>query len=354
MAKYNYTVTINGTSYANIQSLQVQTGRASVQDPFRAGTAVISGRSLVGFVKPLIGWQVLIYASGSLIADMRVADVSVKYGFLASEDTWEIRCEDALAEAGRYVFTDDWSSGVSCYAAAVDIGGFPGPDVASVGSYPVTSYASAQSFTNGNMLSVVQTLVQTEQGRVFGYGLSTIGWFGRQDMLTRPTVASFTDGTLTANYTVAKFDVINFASLADNYAAKVVVNPSGLAAQTSGTGARTFSMDSFDVSTSQAADLAAYVLNTLTVSTQVPFSLSCIAEQQSTDGARAGVLFNNQGCQVEIILRGIRYQCVIEGVSVSATPESSRFTYNLTSLTGTGTTYNSPIQYNQAGFFYND
>ena len=331
MAKYAYTVTINGISYSNIQSLQVQTGRASVQDPFRAGTAVINGRSLVGFVKPIIGWQVLIYASGSLIADMRVADVSVKYGIVAAEDTWEIRCEDAMAEAGRYLFTDDWTSGVSCYAAANDVGGSPGPDVQAVGTYPVGSYASAQSFTNTNMLSVVQTLVQTEQGRIFGYGLSTIGWFGRKDMMTRPTLASFTDGTLTAGYTVAKFDTVTFASLADNYATKVVVNPSGLAAQTSGTGARTFSVESYDVDTAQASNLAGYVRNTLTVSADVPSSLSCLAEEQSTDGARAGVLFNNQGCQLEIILRGVRYRCVIEGVSVTATPESSRFTYYLSS-----------------------
>ena len=331
MAKYAYTVTINGISYSNIQSLQVQVGRASVQDPFRAGTATISGRSLVGFVKPLIGWQVLIYASGSLIADMRVADVSVKYGIVAAEDTWEIRCEDALAEAGRYLVTDDWVSNTSCYIAAVDVGGFPGPNVVGVGAGSVGSYASAQTLTNANMLSVVQTLVQTEQGRIFGSGLSTIGWLGRRDMMTQPTVASFTDGTLTAGYTVAKFDNVTFASLADNYATKVVVNPSGLAAQTSGTGARTFSMDSYDVSTTQAANLAGYVRNTLTVASDVPSSLSCLAEEQSTDAARTGVLFGTTGYQIEIILRGVRYRCVIEGTSVSATPESSRFTYYLSS-----------------------
>jgi hypothetical protein len=150
-------------------------------------------------------------------------------------------------------------------------------------------------------------------------------------MMTRPTLASFTDGTLTAGFTVAKFDTVTFASLADNYATKVVVNPSGLAAQTSGTGARTFSVESYDVDTAQASNLAGYVRNTLTVSADVPSSLSCLAEEQSTDGARAGVLFNNQGCQLEIILRGVRYRCVIEGVSVTATPESSRFTYYLSS-----------------------
>lgn len=331
MAKYAYTVTINGISYSNIQSLQVQTGRAGVQDPFKSGTAVINGRSLVGFVKPIIGWQVLIYASGNLIADMRVADVSVKYGIVAAEDTWEIRCEDAMAEAGRTLVTGSWVSGKSCYLAARDIAATSSVDVVGVSSRPASSFSSAQTVTDSNLLSLLQTLVQTEQGRIFGLGLSTIGWLGRKDMTTLATVASFTDGTLTAGYSAAKFDAVVFASLADNYATKVVVQPSGLAAQTSGTGYRTFSMDSYDVSTTQAADLAGYVKNTLVVSTDVPSSLSCLAEEQSNDAALNAVQYGTLGYQLEIILRGVQYRCVIEGTSVSATPESSRFTYYLSS-----------------------
>lgn len=373
MAKYNYRVKINGITYANVQSFQAQVGRASVQDPFKAGTAVISGRSLVGFVKPIIGWQVLIEClepDYSLIADMRVADVSIRYGIVPAEDTWEIRCEDAMAEAGRTIVSGSWSSGTSCYAAAASLGVFPAPNVLPQGASPASSLSSAQVITDGNMLSVLQTLIQTEQGRIRALGLSTIEWLGRKDIVSLATIVSFTDGSLAAGYTAAKFDNVTFAALADNYATKVQVNPSGLAAQTSGTGYRTYSMDSYDVSTSQAADLAAYVRNTLAVSTEVPSSLSCLAEEQSNNAAMYAASYGTTGFQLEIILRGNRYRCVIEGVSVSATPESSRFTYYLSSseaynflvlddpvygiLGGTGIIYNTPMDYNETGYIYND
>lgn len=335
MPRYTYTVEINGSAYSNVQSLQVQTGRASVQDPFRTGTAVINGRDLTGFVTPQIGWQVVISGTGGgtsfTVYDGRVADVTVQYGIVANQDTWEIRCEDALAEAGRTVITDSWASGTTTYEAANQIGGSPYPDVQTIVAKPGSSQCSGQSVTDTNMLSVLQTLVQTEQGRLFGLGLSTIGWIGRADMANRQVIASFSDGSLTAGYSIAKFDSVTFASLADNYATKVLVQPVGFAAQTSGTGYRTYSMDSYDVSTAQAANLAGYVKNTLVVSSQVPSSLSCIAEQQTNNAALGGVLFPNPSYGVEIILRGVRYACIIEGSVLTVTPESSRFTYYLSS-----------------------
>ena len=331
MAKYAYTVTIAGASLLNVQNLTVNVGRAGVQDPFRTGTAVIAGRNLTGFLNPQIGFQVLIYANGSLIYDGRVADVSINYGLVASMDTWEIRCEDAIADAGRSITSKYWPATTTCYYAANTFAANASINVQAVGSYPESSQSSSQFPQRQNVLQILQTLVQTEQGRLFGYGLNTIGWLGRKDMATRPVVASFTDGSLTATYGVAKFDSVFFASLANNYFTKVIVSPSGLADQTSGSGYRTFSMASYDVDTTQAANLAGYVRNTLAVSNGVPSSITCLAEEQSNNNALQAVLFGSQGCQIEIILRGVRYRCVVEGTTVSATPESSRFTLFLSS-----------------------
>lgn len=331
MAKYTYTVTINGQPLLNIQNLQVTVGRNGVQDPFRTGTAVISGRNLTGFLNPTIGLQVLIYADGLKIYDGRVADVSINYGIVATMDTWQIKCEDALADAGRSVVTTGWSTGETTYYAATVTASAASITVVGLAPYPASSLVLTQTLPNVNLLETLQTLIQTEQGRLFGYGPNTIAWLGRKDMNTTQTLASFTDGTLTPTYGPAKFDGVEFQSLADNYATKVVVTPSGLAAQTSGTGFRTFSMDSYDISTTQAADLAGYIKNTLTVSNGVPSALTCNAEEQTTNNALNCVLFNLQGSQIEIILRGVRYNCIIEGTTVSATPDSSRFTLYLSS-----------------------
>lgn len=331
MAKYAYTVTIAGASLLNVQNLTVNVGRAGVQDPFRTGTAVISGRNLTGFLNPTIGQRVIINANGSKIYDGRVADVSINYGIVASMDTWEIRCEDALADAGRSAVSVNWAYGETAYYAAYTTATLASINVVGIAPYPASSKVSAQSGSDLNLLQVLQTLVQTEQGRLFGYGVNTIAWLGRKDMNTTQTLASFTDGSLTATYGAAKYDGVQFRSLADNYATKVVVQPSGLAAQTSGSGYRTFTMDSYDWTTAQAADLAGYVRNTLTVAAGVPSSMTCLAEEQTTNNALDCVLFQNQGSQCEVILRGVRYRCIIEGTTVTATPESSRFTYYLSS-----------------------
>ncbi len=331
MARYTYTVTINGVGYSNIQSIQMTSGRASVQDPFKTATAVISGRSLVGFTKPTIGYRVLIYASGNLCYDGTVADVTIRYGIVAAEDTWEIRCEDALAQAGRTVVSGSWGATNSCYTDAVYIANVQSISMISTGPSPSSSIASMQAIDNANLLTVLQTLVQTEQGRIQGFGPSSLAWTGRKDMARLTVLASFTDGTLGAGYTTAKYDAVTFASMADNYATTVVVNPVGLAPQSSGSGYRTFSMDSYDVSTTQAANLAGYVKNTLAVATDVPSSLSCLAEEQSNDAALSLAQYGATGYQMEIILRGVSYRCVVEGVTITATPESSRFTYYLSS-----------------------
>lgn len=331
MARYTYTVYINGSLVSNVQSLTIQTGRASVQDPYRAGTAVINGRNLSTFVQPVIGQHVLIYAGPQIMFDGSVADVSVNYGIVANQDLWEVRCEDILGNAGRAVTSDSWTSGTSCYIAARDITDTTTIDLFGLGSGSVGSYASAQSLTDVNLLSTLQTLVQTEQGRILGLTNTQIGWLGRNDMNNMPSLVSFTDGSLTPSDPVGIFDGVKFASLADNYATKVQVNPSGLASQTAGTGYRTYSMESYDVSTTQALNLAQFVNQTLDVSSAVPSSITCLAEEQPAlnESVRSLAQFGNTGFQCEIILRGVRYQCIVEGSTISATPESSRFTFFL-------------------------
>jgi hypothetical protein len=121
------------------------------------------------------------------------------------------------------------------------------------------------------------------------------------------------------------YDVLNFASLADNVAAKVIVTPEGLAPQTFGSGTKSFEMKSYDQTTSQAGDLAAYVQSTLTQATDVPYSISSRTSLQSDLFL---IALASTGAQernfVEVELRGTIYNCIINGATVSSDPQDTR------------------------------
>jgi hypothetical protein len=121
------------------------------------------------------------------------------------------------------------------------------------------------------------------------------------------------------------YDVLNFASFADNVATKVIVSPEGLAPQTFGTGTKSFEMKSYDQTTSQAANLAAYVQSTLTQATDVPFSISTRTSLQSDlfilQLAATGAQERNF---LEVELRGTTYNCIINGATVSSDPSDTR------------------------------
>ena len=333
--RVTWDVVIAGNTLTNVQGVNLNLGRQNLQDPFRAGTATITGRNINALPSIAIGNTVQLTADGDGTGDYimfrgRVSDVSLQYGMVANEDTWSITAEDALASAGRELFTEGWPDNFTTYEAAQEVVNETEVDVESVSpSLAGSSLVSAQSFSNGNMLEVLQQLIQTEQGRIYGLTFDTIRWVGRDEL---GFVASyeFTDGTLTPTLPTTTYDVLNFRALADNVANRVVVEPEGLAAQSSGTDGKTFSLKSYDVSTTQAKNLADYVLSTLRQTTNVPFSVSTRSSMQANNdllGMTAQGFYNL--IRLPIVLRGVTYQCLIEGVQISSNPSDTRFTFTL-------------------------
>jgi hypothetical protein len=185
---------------------------------------------------------------------------------------------------------------------------------------------SAQTLTNANLLTVLNELIATEQGSITGGASDSIIWQGRQEFTVSNPSAKFTDDPQEVSVTPQiAYDVLNFASLADNVAAKVIVTPEGLAPQTFGSGTKSFEMNSYDQTTSQAGDLAAYVQSTLTQATDVPFSISSRTSLQSDLFL---IALASTGAQerlfVEVELRGTIYNCIINGATVSSDPQDTR------------------------------
>ena len=327
----------DGQYLDDLQTASITRGRVNIQDPFRAATTVIGGRNPSDLPVIAVGDFLVVEAyTPDLFTQYimfwgRIADVQIEYGIVEAMDTWTILGEDALANAGRLNANGSWVAGVTTAEAAEDILTGTGVPISFVSSPGGSSKVSAQTLTNENLLGVLNQLMATEQGRLNGAQNDEIEWLGRDDLHEGFPLVRFTDNPAGISiYQQIRYDTLNFASLADNLANKVIVTPEGLAAQTFGSGTKSFELKSYDQTTSQALDLASYVQSTLTQSNDVPFSISARTSYQSNldllavaaEGPRVGYF-------VEVELRGTIYECVVNGSTVSSDPSDTRVQLNL-------------------------
>jgi hypothetical protein len=323
----------DGQYLDDLQTVNITTGRKNVQDPYKAGTANIEGRNPAELPVIEVGDFLRIEAYPPdesvqyFMFQGRIADVQIQYGFVPALDRYTIFAEDALANAGRLNVNGSWVAGITTAEAADDI--LAGTGVPITFPTPLkagASKVSAQTLTNANLLTVLNELIATEQGSITGGADDSIIWQGRQEFTVSNPSALFTDDPQEVSVTPQiAYDVLNFASLADNVAAKVIVTPEGLAPQTFGSGTKSFEMRSYDQTTSQAGDLAAYVQSTLTQATDVPYSISSRTSLQSDLFL---IALASTGAQernfVEVELRGTIYNCIINGATVSSDPQDTR------------------------------
>ena len=134
------------------------------------------------------------------------------------------------------------------------------------------------------------------------------------------------------------YDQINFDSLSDNYYTQVTVSTESFGSSTvTDTGAtvpyRTYQVNTINASTGQATDFANYLLSNYKTPRLAISSVSAIAEAQSSfklDKLVTGsTVANYPGQTISVTFRGTTYVCIIEGVTMSATPAGTRFTFSL-------------------------
>jgi phage gp46-like protein len=344
MARYDWSAIYDpaGTpaTLSDIQNITIQKGRVQITDPFKASTATITGRDVASLPTIEIGGEIEIYCDESAFVFPVsmfygvVADVQIVYGQVPAMDVWTIHCEDALATAGRSLTGDSfsWSAGIAAYTAGAQTmtNAFGGSVVLAGGAFS-SSTVSAQSKPDTNVLQLLNELAATEQGYLSSQQPSSIKWINRAEYITNPLLGDFTDGSLVTINTEAKFNDVSFRSQADSFFDKVVVEPDGLAAQSAGTGSRVYTVKTYDQTTTQAKNLADYILATLQVQQSVPSTISAISEVQTNDLVVDCFVQTAQGSRVGLILRGVEYQLFLEGATVTATPEQTRFTYNVVS-----------------------
>lgn len=338
MARYSWAVTYNGTTNVpNVQQITIQKGRIQIQDPFKSATATVTGRNLATFPNVVIGDTIEITATeGANSFDAFigvVSDVQIVYGPVANMDEWTIYCEDSIARVGRSLTTNtfSWASGLTTAQAAIDtVANATGGAVTLSATGPFSSsLVSAQSLPNTNALQILNQLAATEQGYLYNSAPNQVTFRSRAEIGAFPIRGVFSDAGFPGPNTT--FNDVTFRSQADSFFEEVVVEPEGLASQTSGSGARIYNFKSFDQTTTQAKNLADYVLATLQVQITRPSTISIISETQDNNIAISCATEAGQGIRCALRLRGVIYSLFVEGSTITANPDQTRFTLNVVS-----------------------
>lgn len=339
MARFNWEVVYGGNDLDNVQNITVSYGRTQPTDTFKSGTASISGRDLTGFPAVEIGERITVnclYGSPTTsrtLFDGVVSDIQITYGVTPIYDRWSITCEDVLARVGRAYTTSSfsWSAGITTTTAAENTinNATTGITISGFGALTGSSKVSAQTLANANVLQILNTLAVTEQGYLFANAYDGINFYPRSSVGQWNLIGVFTDGSLATTDPKTTFNDVAFRSYADSYFTGVVVEPEGLATQSAGDTGRAYVIQTYDESTTQAQNLAYYVKAYLDAQTAFPSVISCLAEAQDNDYLVNLADYAGNGARASLILRGTRYEAFLDGVTITASPDSSRFTFNI-------------------------
>jgi hypothetical protein len=254
-----------------------------------------------------------------------------------NEDKVTISCEGIQGDWGRaqltnYALTQDRTDN-----QVQQVGATAG---LSIGAFTGRSIGSSQTYT-GNAFALINDITRTEEARMFAGSLTyrstpTIYWFGRNT--PKQTTFYWNDGTGATYLYQMKYEQIQFRSSADNYYTSVTITPAGLAAQTATLGTTPifgWNKDTLDYTTSQASDHAQWVLNNFQTKDQMLASITFTDVQQTVSGYPPPNDFNFDVIQVitsainclgRIYFRSATYNTILEGISISATPEQTRVT----------------------------
>ena len=368
---------ITFTALTNVQNISIRLGRDKQLDAYNASSAEIEIRYPTGYASPIADLKTGTYlkiespnyidtSSGCFLG--RIRDVRVRYGIpysggVGNADYLTISCEGFFAAVSRMngaSYSMATGAPQTQLTTSNAITGTTGAYLRPAGTDPVMA-ATTVSGTWGDWYN---QLLTTLNGRMWDTNalneIKVVSPF-YQNPVTEAATAVFSDTPTSAQYS---YDLVDFTSYADNYWTQASITPLGLSTVTvTATGAttpyRTYSLNSLNSTTGQATDFANY-LTSLYGTQQFRIStISCLMEATSKN-AQLDLLGSQSpasypGMRISVVFRGTTYSCIIEGVTISATPESSRYTFTLSSaeqnnyLILDSTVYGT-LDYNKLGY----
>jgi hypothetical protein len=343
-----YSTTIDGTytQLSNLVEFSINVGRRHQLDQYGSATATLTFRYPTGFASPITqlvaGTFIRITGTENFPKNFsgRISNVSVQYGMpysggVGNADYLLIECESWFASLGR-MEGNDYAMPAGTVLSQV-LNAFTPTGVSMTASaFSSEMAASTISSTWGDWLN---RTAMSMNGRIIDAAQNgQIKVVSPFDLYQSPTV--FTDEGPGDSKQV--YNQIEFQSIADNFYTQVTVDPESFPAATvtkagATTPYRTYETNTFNSSTAQATDLANYLLNNYGTS---KLAISSISASQRSQGnyflldqigiaLGEGGVYACVGTQISIEFRGSTYVCVIEGCTVSGTPEDTIYTFHL-------------------------
>jgi len=347
------------TALTNVVGVNISVGVQQQLQQIRASTATISVRYPTGYASPIAalvsGTEVLIRNLTQtdpylqLIYRGYISDVTVNYGIpyesgVANADYLTIELEGQYARYGRM-------QGLDYYMAADTVTVQMDNARIATGVYmdwqgSGTTRAGATTIS-GTWADWLAKIAQTFNARLreVAFGPTSRGVLLLSPFNADQGTLNFASKPLSTPFNQKQiYDQITFSSIADNYYTQVTVDPETYAIATvTKAGAtvpyRTYSVNTLSSSTGAALDYANYLLGNYSTPRLAITSISALAEVQNPNRLDSAVSFGTSlvpaqlpyypGTQISVEFRGTTYVCVIEGVSMAATPEGARFTFYL-------------------------
>jgi hypothetical protein len=339
---------------SNVQSIQVSIGRQAQLDQVKTSTGNFVLRYPTGYASPIAalvpGTGILISngITGLKIFEGFISDVTAEYGIpyvsnVGQADYLIVSFEGAFAAAGRM-------QGDNYAMPADDI-------VNQVTNCEIETGLQIAYNPLGNTLAA--TTVSSTWGdwlaRVCQSTNARLRENNDQIVINNPfvtTVSSINFSDVANDATNQVYNQINFDSLADNFYTQVTVNTESFGSVTvtkSGATApfRTYETNTLNASIGQATDFANFLLGTYSTPKLSISSFTCSAESQAVfklDNVGLGINLI-QGTQTNVTFRGTTYVCIIEGVTISATPAGASYTFYVS-----GADLNAYLRLNDATF----
>lgn len=349
MALQSYTVSysLNGisgwTAVTNLQSLNVNLGRVAQLDQIKSSNASFTLRYPTGFASPITdlvsGTFIKIEnTTGSAYSIWlgKITDVMAEYGLpyvggVGNADFLNVTCEGNFAAVGRMQGDSYVMPAGSLSQQCLDAYNESGVQIQFITSGSEPQLASTTvSNTWGDW---VAKAAQSVNARLWDSSTTNGSWIV-SPFFTNVSSVNFSD---TANNSTNQvYNQINFDSLADNFYTQVTVTPESFGEATvTAVGAttpyRTYQTNTFNSSTGQATDFANYLLSNYSTAKFAISSFTCMAEAQSSFQldkiGYQNMMSQAPGTQVSVTFRGTTFQCIIEGVNMSATPAGASFTF---------------------------
>jgi hypothetical protein len=343
---------ITFTALTNVQGVNIRLGRRRQLDAYNSSSAEIQIRYPTGFASPIAALKTGTYlkvespnyldtVGGCFLG--RIRDVRVQYGIpyvggVGNADYLTISCEGFFAAVARmngsgYSMASDTPQ--NQLTASNAITGVTGAYLRPTGSNPVM----AGTTISGTWGDWYNQLLTTLNGRMFDANIineiKVVSPF-YQNPINSAYVVTFSDNANPVTEYI--YDQIDFTSYADNFWNQASITPEGLSTVTvTAAGAttpyRTYSLNSLNGTTAQATDFGNYLTSLYGTSQFRIASISCLVEASSMNG-RLDLLAGQSppsymGMRINLVFRGTTYSCIIEGVTISATPQSSRYTFTL-------------------------